>query len=86
MEIVRSLIRSWIYDTYFSKYRAIHPGESPGGNVRWWYVRISYDLSCRPTLLSLTVFARLSSLKLFNSRMKSDLANLLFDLSVTSKY
>jgi len=25
MEIVRSLNRSWIYDTYFSLYRAIHP-------------------------------------------------------------
>src|SRR6218665_1836482 len=30
MEIVRSLNRSWIYGTYFSLYRAIHPG----GNVR----------------------------------------------------
>jgi len=44
MEIVRSLNRSWIYNTYFSLYRAIHPGEKfggkmfggkcPGGNVR----------------------------------------------------
>jgi len=38
MEVVRSLNRSWIYDTYFSLYRAIHPGEKSGGmsegNVR----------------------------------------------------
>src|SRR6218665_722814 len=39
-EIVRSVNRSWIYDTYFSLYRAIHPvgkvrGEMSGaGNVR----------------------------------------------------
>jgi len=26
MEIVRSLNRGWIYDTYFSLYSAIHPG------------------------------------------------------------
>ena len=42
MEIVRSLNRSWIYDTYFSLYKAIHPGESPGGisegNVRIPYI------------------------------------------------
>ena len=25
IEIVRSLDRNWIYDTYFSLYRAIHP-------------------------------------------------------------
>src|SRR6218665_1141016 len=33
MEIVRSLNRSWIYDTYFSLYRAtcIHPGGKFGG-------------------------------------------------------
>src|SRR6218665_1139965 len=30
MEIVRSLNRSRIYDTYFSLYRAIHPGEKSG--------------------------------------------------------
>src|SRR6218665_3263311 len=30
MEIVRSLNSSWIYDTYFSLYRAIHPGKSRG--------------------------------------------------------
>ena len=32
MEIVRSLNRprSWIYDTYFTLYRAILRGESPG--------------------------------------------------------
>jgi len=34
METFRSLNRSWIYDTYFSLYRAIHLGGSPGGNVR----------------------------------------------------
>ena len=40
MEIVWSLNRSWIYDTYFSLYRAIHsirgesPGEMSGRNVR----------------------------------------------------
>ena len=39
MEIVRSLNKSWIYDTYFSLYRAIHLGvkdreKCPGGNVR----------------------------------------------------
>jgi len=26
MEIVRSVNRSWIYDSYFSLYRPIHPG------------------------------------------------------------
>src|SRR6218665_3926508 len=30
MVIVRSLNRSWIYDTYLSLYRAIHPGEKSG--------------------------------------------------------
>src|SRR6218665_545568 len=36
MEIVRSLNRSWIYDTYFSLglHRAIHPGGKVRGNVR----------------------------------------------------
>ena len=34
MEIVRSLNRSWIYDTYFSLYRAIQPGGKSGGNIR----------------------------------------------------
>src|SRR6218665_2935591 len=34
MEIVRPLNRSWICDTYFTLYRAIHPGERSGGNVR----------------------------------------------------
>jgi len=28
------LNRSWIYDTYFSLYRAIHPREKSGGNAR----------------------------------------------------
>jgi len=45
MEIVRSLNRSWIYDTYFSLYRAIHPGgkvrgKYPGGNVRIPYTTV----------------------------------------------
>jgi len=35
MEIVRSVNRSWIYDSYFSLYRPIHPG----GNVRGENVR-----------------------------------------------
>ena len=30
VEIVRSLYRSWLYDSYFSLYRPIHPGKSPG--------------------------------------------------------
>jgi len=30
VEIVRSLNRSWIYDTYFSLYRGIRPGEKSG--------------------------------------------------------
>src|SRR6218665_1110688 len=34
MEIIRSLNRSWIYETYFSLYRAIHPRRKSGGNVR----------------------------------------------------
>jgi len=34
MEIVGALNISWIYDTYFSLYRAILPGKNPGGNVR----------------------------------------------------
>src|SRR6218665_511666 len=39
MEIVRSVNRSWIYDTKFSLYRAFHPGgivrgKCPGKNVR----------------------------------------------------
>src|SRR6218665_3392759 len=40
-EIVRSLYRSWIYDTYFSLYRAIHPGgKNSGGEVQWGNIRI----------------------------------------------
>src|SRR6218665_2086970 len=35
IDIVRSVNRSWIYDTYFSLYRAFHPGgKVRGGNVR----------------------------------------------------
>jgi len=30
LEIVRSINRSWIYDTYSSLYRAIHPGGMSG--------------------------------------------------------
>src|SRR6218665_718635 len=33
MEIVRSLNRSWIYNTYFSLYRAIHPGRNVRGEM-----------------------------------------------------
>jgi len=32
MDIVRSVNRSWIYDSYFSLYRPIHPGEMSGVN------------------------------------------------------
>ena len=32
MEIVRSVNRSWIYDSYASLYRPIHPGEMSRGN------------------------------------------------------
>src|SRR6218665_2082202 len=31
MKIVRSVNRSWIYVSYFSLYRPIHPGEMSGG-------------------------------------------------------
>src|SRR6218665_393951 len=35
MDIVRSVNRSWIYDTWFSLYRAFHPGgKVRGGNIR----------------------------------------------------
>ena len=34
MEIVRSVNVSWIDDTYFSLYRAFHPGGKSGGSVR----------------------------------------------------
>jgi len=34
MNIVRSVNRSWIYDSYFSLYRPIHLGELSWGNVR----------------------------------------------------
>jgi|SRR6218665_1266557 len=34
MEIVRSVNVSWIDDTYFSLYRAFHPGGKSGGRVR----------------------------------------------------
>jgi len=44
MEIVRSLNRSWIYDTYFSLNRLSMElfirGKSPEGNVRGGNVRI----------------------------------------------
>ena len=40
MEIVRSLNRSWIYDTYFSLYRPIHSEEKSGGNVKGEYPSI----------------------------------------------
>ena len=37
LEIVRSLNRSWIYDTYFSLCRAIHPGRKSGrGKCPGW--------------------------------------------------
>jgi len=32
MEIVQALNRNWIYDSYFSLYRDIRPGEVTGGN------------------------------------------------------
>ena len=38
MEIVRSVNRSLIYDSYFCVYRPIHPG----GNVRGDIVRIPF--------------------------------------------
>src|SRR6218665_3174980 len=48
MEIVRSLNRSWIYDTYFSLYRAIHPGEFGGGEMSGYLVKpMGFSLSCR---------------------------------------
>src|SRR6218665_2709871 len=33
MEIVRSINRSWIYDSYFSLYRPIHPGLNVRGEL-----------------------------------------------------
>ena|SRR6218665_2938874 len=33
MEIVQPLNRSWIYDTYFSSYKAIHLGKKSGGEM-----------------------------------------------------
>ena len=33
MKIVRSVNRSWIYDSYFSLHRPIHPGEMSGGEM-----------------------------------------------------
>jgi len=45
MKIVRSLNRDWIYDTYFSLYRAIHPGEKSGGNVQIPLITLQIDLS-----------------------------------------
>ena len=40
MDIVQSVNRNWIYDTYLSLYRALHPGgKVRQGNV-WGDVRI----------------------------------------------
>ena len=39
MEIVRSLNRSWIYDTYLSLYRAIHPGKKFGGEMSGYHTK-----------------------------------------------
>src|SRR6218665_1549663 len=33
MDIVRSVNKSWIYDTYFSLYRAFHPGGKVRGEL-----------------------------------------------------
>jgi len=56
MEIIRSLNRSWIYDTYLSLYEAIHPGEKSGGkcpgeNVRGEMSRYANYRRCRDELV-----------------------------------
>jgi len=44
MEIVWSVNRSWIYDSYFSLYRPIHPGK----NVRGEMSRLNFpNTGCR---------------------------------------
>ena len=35
VEIVRSVNRSWLYDSYFSLYRPIHPGGNVRGEMSW---------------------------------------------------
>ena len=59
MEIVRSVNRSWIYDTYFSLYRAFIRGKSPGGNVRipfWIYLSISPSIAYLSSLVQKLTF------------------------------
>jgi len=46
MEIVRSVNISWIYDTYFSLYRANHPGKKSGGIVRIPPIAIGQQWAC----------------------------------------
>ena len=41
MEIVRSLNRNWIFYTYFSLYRPIHPGGKSGRGEMSGYHKIS---------------------------------------------
>jgi len=48
MEITWSLNRSWIYDTYFSLYIPIHPGESQGEMFGYLFseLRLSNAFKC----------------------------------------
>src|SRR6218665_498775 len=40
MEIVQSVNRSWIYDSYFSLYRPIHPGEMSVGELSKYRLKL----------------------------------------------
>ena len=47
MEILLSVNRNWIYDSYFSLYRPIHPGEMSGREMSEGELS-EYHLECRP--------------------------------------
>ena len=62
LEIVRSLNRSWIDDdTYFSLYRAIHPGKSSGGKCPGGDVRIPVNTVRVMTIINNIVTSPFSS-------------------------
>ena len=58
MEIVRSVNRSWAYDSYFSLYRPIHPGEMSGGNVRGEMSEVNCPNALQKSLRAVEPFLR----------------------------
>src|SRR6218665_4199975 len=44
METVRSVNRSWIYDSYFSLYRPIYPGGNVHGEMSGGFIQIPFKI------------------------------------------